>query len=558
MLTDSSFLFHFQSQKFHFKHRKPNKPKSLRIYECHVGIATSEWGVGTYDNFRENILPRICRQGYNAIQLMAIMEHAYYASFGYQVTSFYAASSRFGTPDALKKLIDEAHRLGLYVLLDVVHSHASKNVEDGLNKFDGTNSCFFHDGPRGEHSLWDSRLFNYTEYEVLRFLVSNLRWWHDEYNFDGIFLFSSFIPLCTMHIHKQFICNCFSIFISFPGYRFDGVTSMLYHSRGIGEGFSGDYNEYFGLNVDTDAIIYLAISNHLLHKIDPQIITIAEDVSGMPALCRPVTEGGVGFDYRLAMAIPDKWIEYLKEMSDDNWEMGNIVHTLTNRRWKEGTVAYAESHDQALVGDKTLAFWLMDKEMYTHMSTLSESSLIIDRGLALHKMIRLITHTLGGESYLNFMGNEFGHPEWLDFPRVGNNESYHYARRQWNLVDDPLLKYKYLNNFDRVMNTTDDKYQWLGSDPAYVSLKHEGDKVIAFERAGLLFVFNFHPSKSYTDYRVGVDVAGTYQVVLSTDDSEFGGFDRIDKNVKHLTDPLGYCGRRCFVQVSATEKPANE
>lgn len=338
--------------------------------------------------------------------------------------------------------------------------------------------------------------------------------------------------------------------LSFSGYRFDGVTSMLYHSRGIGEGFSGDYNEYFGLNVDTDALIYMAIANYLMHKIDNQIITIAEDVSGMPTLCRPVSEGGVGFDYRLGMAIPDKWIKLLKETSDDEWDMGNIVHTLTNRRYKENTVAYAESHDQALVGDKTLAFWLMDKEMYTHMSTLSEPSLIIDRGLALHKMIRFITHTLGGESYLNFMGNEFGHPEWLDFPRVGNNESYHYARRQWKLIDDELLKYKFLNDFDRAMNLADDKYQWLAADPGYVSLKHEGDKVIAFERAGVLFVFNFHSSKSYTDYRVGVDVSGTYQVVLSTDDAEFGGFNRIDKNTKHFTDPLGYCNRRNFLQVS--------
>ncbi|XP_031630516.1 1,4-alpha-glucan-branching enzyme [Contarinia nasturtii] len=510
--------------RFHFKNRKPNKPKSLKIYECHIGIATDRLEVGSYDNFRENVLPRIVGQGYNAIQIMAIMEHAYYASFGYQVTSFYAASSRFGTPDALKKLIDEAHRLGLFVLLDVVHSHASKNVEDGLNQFDGTNSCFFHDGPRGEHSLWDSRLFNYTEYEVLRFLLSNLRWWHDEYNFDG--------------------------------YRFDGVTSMLYHSRGIGEGFSGDYNEYFGLNVDTDAVIYMAISNYLLHKIDNQIITIAEDVSGMPTLCRPVTEGGVGFDYRLGMAIPDKWIQLLKEHSDDAWDMGNIVHTLTNRRWKESTVAYAESHDQALVGDKTLAFWLMDKEMYTHMSKMSEPSLIIDRGIALHKMIRFITHSLGGEAYLNFIGNEFGHPEWLDFPRTGNNESYHYARRQWALVDDKLLKYEFLNNFDRAMNLTDEKYQWLGSNPAFVSLKHEGDKVIAFERAGVLFVFNFHPTKSYTDYRVGIEEAGAYQVVLSTDDSEFGGFNRIDKNVKHITDPLGYCGRRNFVQIYIPSRTA--
>lgn len=288
---------------------------------------------------------------------------------------------------------------------------------------------------------------------------------------------------------------------------------MLYHSRGIGEGFSGDYNEYFGMNVDTEAVCYLALANKILHTIDPNIITIAEDVSGMPALCRPVDEGGTGFDYRLAMAIPDKWIALLKEKKDEDWDMGNIVHTLTNRRWQEKTVAYAESHDQALVGDKTLAFWLMDKDMYTHMSTVSGPNLVIDRGIALHKMIRLITHALGGEAYLNFIGNEFGHPEWLDFPRIGNNESYHYARRQWHLVDDQLLKYKYLNDFDRAMNTTEAEYRWLDANPAYVSRKHEGDKIIAFERGGLLFVFNFHPDRSFTDYRIGKILQFIYDIL---------------------------------------------
>ncbi|XP_001361183.3 1,4-alpha-glucan-branching enzyme [Drosophila persimilis] len=513
-----------ESERYQRQHSRPARPKSLRIYECHVGIASQEPRVGTYDEFADRIVPRIKRQGYNCIQVMAIMEHAYYASFGYQVTSFYAASSRCGNPEQLKRMIDVAHSHGLYVLLDVVHSHASKNVQDGLNQFDGTNSCFFHDGARGEHSLWDSRLFNYVEYEVLRFLLSNLRWWHDEYNFDG--------------------------------YRFDGVTSMLYHSRGIGEGFSGDYNEYFGLNVDTDALNYLGLANHMLHTLDPEVITIAEDVSGMPTLCRPVSEGGIGFDYRLGMAIPDKWIELLKEQSDDQWSMGDVVHTLTNRRWMENTVAYAESHDQALVGDKTIAFWLMDKEMYTHMSTQSDSSLIIDRGLALHKMIRLITHALGGEAYLNFMGNEFGHPEWLDFPRVGNNDSYHYARRQWNLVDDNMLKYKYLNEFDRAMNEAEQRYGWLHSGPAYVSWKHEGDKIIAFERAGLVFVFNFHIHQSFTGYRVGTNWAGTYQAVLSSDDPRFGGHNRIDGNVKHRSDPEGYAGRSNFIEVYSPSRTA--
>lgn len=504
-------------ETYTFKSKSPPRPKSLRIYECHVGIATQELTVGSYENFTQNVLPRIVRQGYNCIQVMAIMEHAYYASFGYQVTSFYAASSRYGTPDGLKAMVDRAHELGLTVLLDIVHSHASKNVLDGINLFDGTESCFFHAGPRGTHSLWDSRLFNYSEYEVLRFLLSNIRWWMEEYKFDG--------------------------------FRFDGCTSILYHSRGIGQGFSGHYDEYFGLNVDTDGLVYLMLCNYMVHKFNPEAITIAEDVSGMPGTCRPVEEGCVGFDYRLAMAIPDKWIEVLKKYKDDDWDMANIVHTLTNRRWMEANVAYAESHDQALVGDKTIAFWLMDKEMYTHMSTVSDPSPIIDRGIALHKLIRFLTHALGGEAWLNFIGNEFGHPEWLDFPRAGNNSSYHYARRQWNLVDDELLKYKYLNNWDRAMNNTENKYGWLAAHPAYVSWKHQDDKVIVFERSGCLFVFNFHPTKSFADYKVGIEGSGEYKIVLNSDEKEFGGFGRIDSSILAHVNSDGYSGRRHSLQV---------
>ncbi|XP_051171399.1 1,4-alpha-glucan-branching enzyme [Leptopilina boulardi] len=494
------------------KHPKPKKPKSLRIYECHVGIATQELKIGTYLEFAKNIIPRIVKQGYNAIQLMAIMEHAYYASFGYQVTSFYAVSSRYGTPEELKELIDVAHENNLYVLLDMVHSHASKNTLDGLNMFDGTDACFFHSGHRGDHPLWDSRLFNYADYEVLRFLLSNLRWYIEEYGFDG--------------------------------YRFDGVTSMLYHSRGFGQGFSGHYDEYYNLNVDVEGVVYLMVANHLLHSLYPEIVTIAEDVSGMPGVCRPVSEGGVGFDYRLGMAIPDKWIKLLKEVKDDDWKMGEICWTLSNRRWMEKTVAYAESHDQALVGDKTIAFWLMDKEMYWSMSTVSPPNPIIDRGIALHNLITLISHALGGEAYLNFMGNEFGHPEWLDFPRAGNNDSFHYARRQWNLADDELLKYKLMNNWDREVNKLEEKYGWLHSNPGYVSCKHEDDKVIVFDRAGLVFAFNFHPTKSFTDYSVGVDNPGTYKIVLNSDDTNFGGHNRLDISVSHFTKPEPFSGKQ--------------
>jgi len=501
-----------------FKHARPARPARLKIYECHVGISSPEPKIATYTHFKDHVLPRIAAQGYNAIQLMAIMEHAYYASFGYQVSSFFAASSRFGTPEELKALIDEAHRLGLAVYLDLVHSHASTNVLDGLNQFDGTSSCFFHEGERGTHALWNSRCFNYTEMEVCRFLLSNIRFWMDEYQFDG--------------------------------FRFDGVTSMLYHSHGIAHAFSGTYEEYFGLATDTDSFLYLMLANYLLHEHYPDVVTIAEEVSGQPTLCRPVDEGGAGFDYRLAMAIPDMWIKLLKEKKDEDWDLGKIVHTLENRRWKESSIAYSESHDQALVGDKTLAFWLMDAEMYTNMSKLSPMTPVIERGLSLHKLIRLLTYGLGGEGWLNFSGNEFGHPEWLDFPRDGNQQSYAYARRQYNLADDELLRYSFLNNFDRAMNKLEDKYSFLAGSQ-YVSKKDQGDKVVVFERGdkGLLWVFNFHATQSFTDYRIGCNLPGKYKIVLDSDSAEFGGHNRLDHSVDYLTSDEGWDGRKCSLKV---------
>ncbi|KAH8988533.1 glycoside hydrolase [Lactarius akahatsu] len=489
---DARFWNPLPESRYVFKNKAPPKPRSVRIYEAHC----------RHFEFTADILPRIKALGYNTIQLMAIMEHAYYASFGYQVTSFFAASSRFGTPEDLKELIDTAHGLGLTVLLDVVHSHACKNVLDGLNLFDGTDHLYFHEGSRGRHELWDSRLFNYGSHEVLRFLLSNLRFWIEEYQFDG--------------------------------FRFDGVTSMMYVHHGIGTGFSGGYHEYFGGGVDQEGVIYLMLANDAMHALFPNIITIAEDVSGMPLLSAPTDIGGIGFDYRLSMAIPDKWIKLLKHVADDAWDVGDIVHTLTNRRHLEKSIAYAESHDQALVGDKTIAFWLMDKEMYTNMSKLTEMTTIISRGLALHKMIRLIVHGLGGEGYLNFEGNEFGHPEWLDFPREGNGNSFQYARRQWNVVDDPNLRYKFLNDFDAAMNHLDAQYNWLDSPQAWVSLKHDVDKVVVFERA---------------DYRVGIDVAGDYKIVLSSDDKQYGGFENVDVNVTFTTTAMEWNGRKNWLQV---------
>jgi len=501
---------------YQFKENRPKPSQSLRIYEAHVGISSPEGKVNSYRAFADDVIPRIHKQGYNTIQLMAVMEHAYYASFGYQVTSFFAASSRCGTPDDLKYLVDKAHSYGIVMLLDIVHSHASKNVDDGLNRWNCSDGGYFHDNVRGFHTLWDSRLFDYTQIETQRFLLSNLRWWIEEYRFDG--------------------------------FRFDGVTSMIYHSHGMCDSF-GHYDHYYGLNGDTDSLVYLTLANYMLHKFYPNTITIAEEVSGMPGLCRPIDEGGQGFDYRLAMAIPDLWIKILKHVRDEDWDIETIVRTLENRRYGEKHVAYAESHDQALVGDKTIAFWLMDKEMYDFMSTASPLTPIIDRGLALHKLIRLITYGLGGEAWLNFIGNEFGHPEWLDFPRIGNNESFHYARRQYNLIDDDSLRYQFLNNFDRGMNQLEEKHHFLSRGPAYVSWKHGSDKVVVFERAGLVFIFNFHSTQSFPGYKVGVEVPGVYKIALDSDAAEFGGHTRLDPNQEFHTYPEGYAGRSNHIAV---------
>eukprot|EP00271_Cylindrocystis_brebissonii_P015791 TRINITY_DN38807_c0_g1_i1.p1 TRINITY_DN38807_c0_g1~~TRINITY_DN38807_c0_g1_i1.p1 ORF type:complete len:843 (+),score=158.78 TRINITY_DN38807_c0_g1_i1:27-2531(+) len=513
---------------YQFQHPRPARPKGLRIYEAHVGMSSPEPKVSTYIEFRDNVLPRIKKLGYNAVQLMAIQEHAYYGSFGYHVTNFFAISSRCGTPDELKSMIDRAHELGIIVLMDCVHSHASNNVLDGLNMFDGTDSHYFHQGERGYHWMWDSRLFNYSNWEVLRFLLSNLRWWLSEYRFDG--------------------------------FRFDGVTSMMYTHHGLQMDFTGNYGEYFGLSTDVDAVTYLMLANEMVHGLYPTAITIGEDVSGMPTLCRPVQEGGIGFDYRLHMAIADKWIELMSEAKDEDWDMGNIVHMLTNRRWQEKAISYAESHDQALVGDKTIAFWLMDKDMYDFMSLNGPSTPAIDRGIALHKMIRLITMALGGEGYLNFMGNEFGHPEWIDFPRdnfttttgkfiPGNGMSYHLCRRRFDLADNEGLRYYGLQEFDKAIQHLEAKYEFMSSEHQFVSRKDEGDKFIVAERGPLVFVFNFHWEKSFTDYRIGCLKPGAYRIVLDSDEGRFGGFNRLDPNAKHFSQEGFYDSRPQSFQV---------
>jgi 1,4-alpha-glucan branching enzyme len=464
------------------------------IYESHIGMATSEEKTGTYREFRENVIPIIAQAGYNTIQLMAIQEHPFYGSFGYHVSNFFAASSRFGTPEELKELIDSAHKAGLRVIMDLVHSHSVKNINEGLGLFDGSPGQYFHVDHRRSHIAWDSLCFDYGKDNVIHFLLSNCRFWLEEYKFDG--------------------------------FRFDGVTSMIYYDHGLGKNFTS-YGDYFDGGQDIDALVYLFLANKMIHEYKPSALTIAEEMSGMPGIASDTAKRGYGFDYRLSMGVPDFWIKLIKEKPDEEWDMGMLMHELTQHRPEEKIISYCESHDQALVGDKTLIFRMIDAEMYTGMSK-SYHSFSMDRGIALHKMIRLLTFSTAGGGYLNFMGNEFGHPEWIDFPREGNNWSYKYARRQWHLVENPDLKYQFLARFDELMVRLQKEYKIL--DDLYINRIFENslDKVIAFKRGDLLFVFNFHPVQSFSDY--GIPIKGKFKVLIDSDDPYLGGFDRFDRN----------------------------
>jgi 1,4-alpha-glucan branching enzyme len=463
------------------------------IYEAHIGMSTSEERIGTYREFTEKILPVIIKAGYNTIQLMAIQEHPFYGSFGYHVSSFFAASSRFGTPEELKELIDKAHQEGIRVIMDLIHSHSVKNVNEGLGLFDGSPGLYFHTDDRRIHRAWDSLCFNYGRDNVIHFLLSNCRYWLEEYNFDG--------------------------------FRFDGITSMIYFDHGLEKNFTS-YDEYFDGQQDEDALVYLFLANKLIHSFKPDVLSVAEEMSGMPGIAAKNEKKGFGFDFRLSMGVPDYWIKLIKEIFDEDWDMGKLMHELTQHRPEEKIISYCESHDQALVGDKTLIFRMLDAEMYFGMSK-GNHSIKVDRGIALHKMIRLITFSTSGGGYLNFMGNEFGHPEWIDFPREGNNWSFKYARRQWNLAVDDELKYKDLASFDRAMVQLQNDFNFL-EDP-YINRIYENnyDKVIAFTRGNLLFVFNFHPNTSFTDY--GIPLKGKFRIIIDSDAPEFGGFDRIDR-----------------------------
>ncbi|KAI8557559.1 hypothetical protein RHMOL_Rhmol04G0020000 [Rhododendron molle] len=473
---NQAFAVHWEpppEYTYKWKHKHPEVPKSLRIYECHVGISGLEPKIASFNDFTEKVLPYVKEAGYNVIQLIGLVEHKDYFTIGYRVTNLYAVSSRYGTPDDFKRLVDEAHGLGLLVFLDIVHSYSAADEMVGLSLFDGSNDCFFHTGKRGHHKFWGTRMFKYGDVDVLHFLLSNLNWWVVEYHIDGL--------------------------------QFHSLASMIYTHNGFAS-LSGDMEEYCNQYVDKDALMYLILANEILHALHPKIITIAEDATLYPGLCEPTSQGGLGFDYFVNLSASEMWSSLLGNVPDCDWNMSKIVSTLIgNKHSADKMLLYAENHNQSISGGCSFGEILLG-EPREHASDRKASIL---RGSSLHKMIRLISFTIGGHAYLNFMGNEFGHPKDM-----------------MNVDEKERILSRGLPNIHHVNDTT---------------------MVISYLRGPLLFIFNFHPTTSYERYSVGVEEAGEYQVILNSDEKRYGGQALIEqdqyirKTVSKRMDGLRNC-----------------
>jgi len=483
-------------EAFAFRRPRPQRPSFPRIYEAHVGIAQSALGkkpkqFGTYRHFAEKVLPRIKKGGYTTVQLMGIPEHPLYKSFGYQVSGYFAPSSRFGTPDDFKYLVDEAHRLELGVILDITHSHACPNTEQGLARYD-TSRYFFRD----LKTQWDTVSFDYSQERTRRFLLSNCRYWLEEFNIDG--------------------------------FRFDAVGNMIYLDHGLDDDFSHVGRCFYGKDgqnrLDENGVLYLSLANTLVHELAPHAITLAEEFSGAPGMSCSPDNAGLGFDYRFAMGLPDFWAKFIEE----GRTMGQMWHELTNRRHYDKTISYTECHDQCINGDDAFIWRMIKDDMYTHMSVFSDSWKC-SRGVALHKLMRFITLGSAGQGWLNFMGNEFGHPEWID--------AEDYAHRQWHLAETTHLKYSKLDAFDRNLLRLVREYpEQFQRGPRFRYI-HEEERILAFERGTLLFVFNFHELQAQKHLDLMV-TPGKYTEIFSSDELAYAGHGNLSTRTpgEHFSD----------------------
>lgn len=504
---------------YKWKNKRPKVPKSFRIYECHVGISGIEQKISSFNEFISKVLPHIKNAGYNAIQLIGVIEHRDYSSVGYKVTNLFAVSSRFGTPNDFKHLVDEAHGLGLLVFLDIVHSYSAADELVGLSLFDGSNDCYFHTGKRGHHKYWGTRMFKYGDVDVLHFLLSNLKWWVVEYQIDG--------------------------------FQFHSLSSMMYTHNGFAT-FTGEMEEYCNQYVDKDALIYLILANEMLHELHPDIITIAEDATFYPGLCEPTSQGGLGFDYWVNLSVSEMWLWLLENAPYQEWNMNKIVSVLVNNQQShEKMLLYTENHNQSISGGRSFAEIILRK--FKEQPFGSED--VTFRVSSLHNMVKLITFSISGSAYLNFMGNEFGHPNRVEFPMPSNNYSFNFANRRWDLLLEGV--HNNLFKFDMDMMRMDEHEQILSRGLPKVHHVNDFNMVISYIRGPLLFICNFHPEISHKMYIIGVEEAGEYKVILNTDEISYGGHGELkDDQYLQRTSNKRADGYRISLEVTLPRRSA--
>ena len=499
--SDGDFAAIFEFNVLSPPTRLQKQPEHLKVYELHIGLAASGPRIGTYLEVAHDVIHRVKYAGYTAVQLMAVHEHPYYGSFGYHVSNPYGICSRFGTRQDFKYLVDNCHEVGLLVIIDLVHAHAVKNLSEGLGEFDGQDGYLFKTGQNALHPAWDSLVYDYENQATVSYLLSNARYWIEEYGIDG--------------------------------FRVDGVTSILYNDHGIGHtGFTD--NDYLGSNLNQSGLLYLVLLCKLAHELRPDFILIAEDVSGLPGLARPALLGGVGFDYRLQMGLPDFFESVAKDVMDDGISPSRIWHALVSRRFDERHIGYVESHDQAIVGGQSLIFRLLGPKMYTDMHAETQSH-DVHLAVAVVNVAKSIVFFLGGEAWMSFIGNEFGHPDWVEFPTPDNDDCFEYAYRKWYLATDSALMYEKMAAFDRdLMHQRKIAVTW---DESYMTapLLDDNRKLSVFHRDRVVLVCNTTTDVSYEDVWVPVPEQGNYRVILSTEEHRYGGYGRVNENMQYAT-----------------------